>query len=88
LRTPTDLLSAEQLGSPVARRSPCSRLALDGARQSHMRWRDRQTGQMLDILEHIMPARSSEGNPTRASCRRRPGRERGAVCCGERHIPA
>jgi hypothetical protein len=88
LRTPTDLLSNKHIGSTIASRSPCSRLAHDGACQSHVLWRDRQTGQMLDIMEHIMPARSSEGKPTRASRRRRPGRERGVMCRGERHLPA
>jgi hypothetical protein len=53
-----------------------------------MLWRDRQTSQMLDILEHIMPARSSEGNQTRASRRRRTGCERGVVCRSERRMPA
>jgi hypothetical protein len=57
LRTPTDLLRDEKIGSTVVSRSPCSRLELDGARQSHMLWLDRQTGQILDILENIMPAR-------------------------------
>jgi hypothetical protein len=58
------------------------------ARQSHLLWRDRQTGQMLDIVEHIMPARSSEGNPARASRRRQPCLERGVVCRGARRMPA
>jgi hypothetical protein len=57
LRTPTDLLISEKIGSTVLSRSPCSRLALDGARQSHVLWRIRQTGQMLDLVENIMPAR-------------------------------
>jgi hypothetical protein len=57
LRTPTDLLISEKIGSTVLSRSPSSRLALDGARQSHVLWRIRQTGQMLDLVENIMPAR-------------------------------
>jgi len=43
------------------RRSPCSPPELDGARQAHVLSLDRQTDQMLDILEHILPARSSPG---------------------------
>jgi hypothetical protein len=88
LRRPTDLLSDERIASPVVSRSPCSRPALDGAPQSHMLWLDRQTGQMLDILENIMPACSSPAEPIRASRRRRPGLDRGAVCHGERRMPA
>jgi hypothetical protein len=88
LRSLTDLLKDEEIGSTIASRSPCSRLALDGARQSQVLWRDRQTGQMLDIVEHIRPARSSPEEPTRASRRRKPGRERGVACRGERHLPA
>jgi hypothetical protein len=43
LRTPTDLLSDQQISSPVLRRSPCSPPDLDGARQAHVLSLDRQT---------------------------------------------
>jgi hypothetical protein len=57
LRPPTDLLSDEPIGSLVVRRSPGSPPERDGARQAHVLSLERQTDQMLDILEHIMPAR-------------------------------